>query len=59
MASEPTMSMELQNRGPMPVYVGLRSIRPRFPFLISQPISQPNWKLSRLSSIDHDRFVSM
>ena len=29
------------------------------PPLISQPTSHPNWKLSRLSSIDHDRFVSM
>ena len=29
------------------------------PPLISQPISQPNWKFSRLSSIDHERFVSM
>jgi hypothetical protein len=27
--------------------------------LISQPISQPNWKFSRRSSIDHERFVSM
>ncbi len=29
------------------------------PFLISQAISQPNWKLSRLSSIDHERLVDM
>jgi hypothetical protein len=41
------------------VYVGLRSIRPSLPFLISYPISQPNWKLSRRSSIDQDRLMSM
>jgi len=27
--------------------------------LISQPISQPNWKLSRRSSIDQDRLLSI
>ncbi len=43
----------------MPVYVGFLSIRVRFPPLISQPISHPNWKFRRLSSIDHERFVSM
>ena len=54
-----SMSIDRQNCGPIPVYVGLRSIRPSRPFLISQPISQPNWKLSRLSSIDQDRLMSM
>jgi hypothetical protein len=57
--SPESMSMDCQNCGPMPVYVGLRSIRPRSPFLISQPTSQPNWKFSRLSSIDQDRLTSM
>ena len=33
--------------------------RPRLPFLISQPISQPNWKFHRLSSIDQERLVSI
>ena len=43
----------------LPVYVGFFSSRPSFPPVISQPISQPNWKFRRLSSIDHDRFVSI
>ncbi len=34
-------------------------MRPRLPFLISQPICVPNWKFSRRSSIDHERFASM
>src|SRR4029079_6993963 len=55
----PSMSIEPQNRGLMPVYVGVRSTRVRLPPLIPQPISQPNWKFRRLSSIDHERFVSM
>ena len=57
--SLPSMSMLRQNCGPIPVYVGLRSIRPSLPLRISQPTSQPNWKFSRLSSIDHDRLRSM
>jgi len=43
----------------MPVYEGFLSIRPRRPFLTSQPISQPNWKFSRRSSIDQERLCSM
>ena len=34
-------------------------MRTRLPLRISQPISQPNWKLYRLSSIDQLRLVSM
>ena len=30
-----SMSIDRQNVGPIPVYVGLRSIRPSLPFLIS------------------------
>ena len=36
-----------QKSGVRPWYVGLRSMRPRTPSLISQPISEVNWKLSR------------
>src|SRR5919197_4069535 len=52
-------SSEPQNCGVIPVYVASRSIRPRLPFLISQAICVPNWKFSRLSSIDQLLFVSM
>src|ERR1051325_2208490 len=54
---EQTASSEFQNSVVIPEYEGFFTIRTRFPFLISHPISQPNWKLYRLSSIDHDRFV--
>src|SRR5919106_3292941 len=43
----------------MPVYVQLRSKFPSLPFLISYPISVPNWKLYRRSSMDQDRLVSI
>jgi hypothetical protein len=33
-------------------------MRPSLPSLTSQPTSQPNWKLSRLSSIDQERLLS-
>ena len=52
-------SIDPQNCGVMPVYVGFLSNLPFFPFLISHPSSQPNWKFSRLSSIDQDRLVSI
>src|SRR5581483_1312837 len=52
-----TRSSEPQKTGVTPVYVASRSMRPSLPFLISQAICVPNWKLSRLSSIDQLRFV--
>src|SRR5690348_8008220 len=54
---EQIASIEFQNSVVIPEYEGFFSIRTRLPFLISQPISVPNWKLYRLSSIDQDRFV--
>src|SRR5256885_14340890 len=54
-----TASSDPQNTGVIPVYVASRSIRPSLPSLISQAICVPNWKLSRLSSIDQLLFVSM
>src|SRR5207302_7902370 len=40
-------------------YDGFFNMLPNLPPLISQPISQPNWKLYRVSSIDHERLVCM
>src|SRR5579872_967321 len=54
---EQMASMEFQNSVVIPEYDGFFTILTRFPFLISQPISHPNWKLYRLSSIDHERLV--
>src|SRR5437588_6963243 len=42
---EQIASMEFQNSVVMPEYEGFLNIRPSLPFLISHPISQPNWKL--------------
>src|SRR5215831_15470166 len=39
---EHTASIEFQNSVVIPEYDGFFTIRTRFPFLISQPISQPN-----------------
>jgi hypothetical protein len=46
-ALEQMASMEFQNSVVIPEYEGFLSIRVRLPCLISQPISQPNWKLKR------------
>src|SRR5215467_10110167 len=56
---EQIASIAFQNSVVIPEYEGFFSVRKRLPFLISHPISQPNWKLYRLSSIDHERFVSI
>src|SRR5438046_1456292 len=53
-----TASREPQNCGVIPVYVASRSIRPSLPPEISHAICVPNWKFSRLSSIDQLLFVS-
>src|ERR1041384_3670406 len=42
---EQIASIEFQNSVVMPEYEGFLNIRPSLPPLISQPISQPNWKL--------------
>ena len=42
---EQIASIEFQNSVVIPEYEGFFSIRARLPFLISHPISQPNWKL--------------
>src|SRR5215471_5574023 len=52
-------SQLFQKSGVIPAYVQFFRSRPRLPFLISYPTSVPNWKLSRMSSILHERLVSM
>src|SRR5262245_55343193 len=52
-------SQLFQKSGVIPAYVQFFSSRPSLPFLISYPTSVPNWKLSRMSSILQERFVSM
>src|SRR6476646_6057226 len=42
---EQMASMEFQNSVVIPEYDGFLNMRPSLPPLISQPISQPNWKL--------------
>src|SRR5689334_6124048 len=42
---EQMASIEFQNSVVIPEYEGFFIILPRLPFLISHPISQPNWKL--------------
>src|SRR5881227_1909880 len=42
---EQIASIEFQKSVVIPEYDGFFSVRTRLPFLISQPISQPNWKL--------------
>src|SRR2546430_4420553 len=42
---EQIASMERQKSTVIPEYEGFFNIRVRLPFLISQPISVPNWKL--------------
>src|SRR5437764_13655632 len=56
---EQMASSEFQNSVVIPEYEGFFTMRTRLPFLISHPISQPNWKLYLLSSIDQERFVCM
>src|SRR5439155_258562 len=53
-----TPSSEPQKTGVIPVYVASRSIRPSLPSRISQANCVPNWKFSRLSSIDQLLLVS-
>lgn len=42
---EQIASSEFQNSVVIPEYDGFLTMRTRLPFLISHPISQPNWKL--------------